>query len=170
MAEVEPLFLLVISMDIKEIELLIAPLLEQESAELVDLKLAKEGPKWVLRVFLDKPEGITLDDCAYFSDRIGALLDSSNAIDRSYLLEISSPGLDRIIKKEKDFERFSGRAIKLRLKVPEQGQRNFKGKLLGFSDGKLAVECEEGAREFSAALIDEVRLDYAADADAKLKK
>jgi len=105
-------------MDIKGIEQLITPLLEQEGTELVDLKFAKEGPKWVLRIFLDKPGGITLDDCAYFSDRIGALLDASDAINKSYLLEISSPGLDRVIKKEKDFERFSGRSVKLRLKAP----------------------------------------------------
>ncbi|OGR83688.1 MAG: hypothetical protein A3J74_02390 [Elusimicrobia bacterium RIFCSPHIGHO2_02_FULL_57_9] len=152
-------------MDIKEIEHLITPLLEQEGAELVDLKLAKEGPKWVLRIFLDKPGGITLDDCAYFSSRIGALLDSSDAMDTSYLLEISSPGLDRVIKKEKDFERFSGRAIRLRLKAPEAGQRNFKGKLLGLKEGKVAIECEGNMREFSAALIAELRLDYSAESE-----
>ena len=84
------------------------PLLEQEAAELVDLKFAKEGPKWVLRVYLDRKGGVTLDDCAYLSERIGSLIDSSDAIQRAYVLEVSSPGLDRVIKKEMDFERFSG--------------------------------------------------------------
>src|ERR1041385_5488025 len=106
-------------MNAKELEGLLAPLVEQESAELVDLRFAKEGPKWVLRVYLDKPGGITLDDCAYFSDRIGSLLDSQNAIERSYVLEVSSPGLDRVVKKPEDYRRFAGKAVKVRLRAPE---------------------------------------------------
>ncbi|MBI4376739.1 MAG: ribosome maturation factor RimP [Elusimicrobia bacterium] len=151
--------------DVSGLEQLITPLVEQESAELVDLCFAKEGRHWMLRVFLDKPGGITLDDCAYFSDRIGALLDSSNAIDRSYVLEVSSPGLDRVIKKDKDFVKFTGRAVKLRLKMPEQGQRNFKGRLRGLSEGRVLVECEGTVKSFAPELLDEVRLDYTADLD-----
>src|SRR5690242_16065104 len=98
-----------------DIEKLIEPMLAQENAELVDLTYLKEGPRWVLRVFMDKEGGITLDDCAYFSERIGSLVDASGAVDRSYVLEVSSPGLDRVIKKEKDFARFAGKAVKVRL-------------------------------------------------------
>jgi ribosome maturation factor RimP len=142
------------------LEKALTPLIEQESSELVDLTFHKEGAKWVLRVYLDKEGGITLDDCAYFSDRIGSLLDETNLVDRAYVLEVSSPGLDRIVKKEKDFIRFSGKAVTLRLKAPEQGQRNFKGTLRGYKDGKVLVEIERAAREFAQPLIDEVRLDY----------
>jgi len=151
-------------MDAKHLEGMIAPLLEQEGAELVDLKYAKEGPRWVLRVFADKPNGITLDDCAYLSERIGGLIDASGAIERSYVLEVSSPGLDRVLKKEKDFARFAGKSVKLRLKAPENGQRNFQGRLAGYRDGKVAVEINGTPREFELGLIDEVRLDYAAEA------
>jgi ribosome maturation factor RimP len=127
------------------------------------LRFAKEGPKWVLRVYLDKPGGVSLDDCAYFSDRIGSLLDSQNAIDRAYVLEVSSPGLDRVIKKEKDFERFAGKMIKVRLKVPENGQRNFKGRLLGLTNGNILLEDGERRVELPLALLDEARLDYASE-------
>lgn len=151
-------------MEISGIERLLTPLLEQESAELVDLRFAKEGPRWVLRLFLDKEGGITLDDCAYLSERIGSLIDTSGLITRSYVLEVSSPGLDRVIKYEKDYIRFSGRSVRLRLKLPSLGQRNFKGRLQGFKDGKVLVETEGGPREFAPAEIDEMRLDYAADA------
>src|SRR5579885_2134125 len=126
-------------METKQIETLVESLLEQESAELVDLRYAKEGPKWVLRVFIDKPGGVTLDDCAYFSDRIGSLLDAENAIGRSYILEVSSPGLDRVVKKPSDYRRFAGKAVKIRLKVAENGQRNFHCKLVGYENDKVVV-------------------------------
>ncbi|MBI3552922.1 MAG: ribosome maturation factor RimP [Elusimicrobia bacterium] len=160
-------------MNAAEIEKLVEPLVGQESAELVHLTFAKEGPKWVLRVFLDKEGGISLDDCAYFSDRIGSLLDTTDAMNRSYVLEVSSPGLDRIIKKEKDFARFSGKTVRLRLKVPEAGQRNFKGVLRGYRDGKVLVECEglggkEPPREFAHSLIEEVRIDSATEVEKEL--
>jgi ribosome maturation factor RimP len=143
------------------LEKAIEPLCEQESAELVDLTFAKEGPKWVLRVFIDKQGGFSLDDCAYFSDRIGSLIDESQLVTQSYILEVSSPGLDRIVKKEKDFRRFSGKTVKLRLKAPQNGQRNFKGTLRGWKEGKVLVETQPGKEEaFSFPLIDEVRLDY----------
>lgn len=145
-----------------EIEKLVEALLEQESAELVDLRFAKEGPKWVLRVFIDKqPQGVTLDDCAYFSDRIGSLLDAENAIERAYVLEVSSPGLDRVVKKPRDYQRFAGKKVKIRLKVPENGQRNYNGTLEGFENDKVIFVDESARRcEFPIALIDETRLDY----------
>lgn len=146
-----------------DIEKLIEPMLAQEYAELVDLTYLKEGPRWVLRVFMDKEGGITLDDCAYFSERIGSLVDASGAVDRSYVLEVSSPGLDRVIKKEKDFARFAGKAVKVRLKAPEQGQRNFQGVLKGLIDGKVVIESSEKTFEFPAALVAETRLDAAAE-------
>ena len=146
-----------------EIEKLLESLAEQESAELVDLRFAKEGPKWVLRVFIDKPGGVTLDDCSYFSDRIGSLLDASNAVDRAYILEVSSPGMDRVIKKPKDFQKFSGKMVKLRLKVPDNGQRNFHVKLVGFENGKVIVEDNDARREFDLNIVDETRLDIVAE-------
>lgn len=152
-------------MDAKEIEVLLTPLIEQEGGELVDLQWRKEGPQWVLRLFLDKPNGITLDDCAYFSDRVGATLDEGDKITKSYVLEVSSPGLDRVIKKDKDFERFAGKPVKLRLKLPENGQRRFAGVLKGLSEGKVSVQVEKELKAFARENIDEVRLDDSAAVD-----
>lgn len=152
-------------MEAKEIETLIMPLIEQEEGELVDLQWRREGHQWVLRLFLDKPNGISLDDCAHFSERVGALLDETNAIEQSYVLEISSPGLDRVIKKEKDFIRFSGKPVKVRIKIADNGQRRFSGVLKGLIDGKVAVQVGEILKEFPRPNIDEVRLDDAAAID-----
>ncbi len=152
-------------MEAKDIETLIAPLVEQEGGEIVDLQWRREGHRWVLRLFLDKPGGISLDDCALFSDRIGALLDEKNAIEQSYVLEISSPGLDRVIKKDKDFERFAGKAVKVRVKIAENGQRRFAGTLQGLQDGAVAVLVGGALKRFERTNVDEVRLDDAAAAD-----
>lgn len=152
-------------MDAKEIEALLTPLIEQEGGELVDLQWRKEGPQWVLRLFLDKPNGITLDDCAYFSDRVGATLDEGDKITKSYVLEVSSPGLDRVIKKDKDFERFAGKPVKLRLKLPENGQRRFAGVLQGLNEGKVSVQVEKELKAFARENIDELRLDDSAAVD-----
>ena len=152
-------------MDAKEIETLITPVIEQEGGELVDLQWRREGHQWVLRLFLDKTKGISLDDCAYFSDRVGALLDDTNAIEQSYVLEISSPGLDRVVKKDKDLERFAGKPVKVRVKIAENGQRRFAGILKGLRDGAVAVQVGPDLKLFSRANVDEVRLDDAAQAE-----
>jgi ribosome maturation factor RimP len=149
-------------MDAKEIETLLSPLVEQEGGEIVDLQWRREGHQWVLRLFLDKPNGITLDDCAYFSDRVGAFLDEKNAIEQSYVLEISSPGLDRVVKKDKDFEKYAGKPVKVRIKIAEDGQRRFSGILKGLLDGKVAVQVGATLKTFDRKNVDEVRLDDAA--------
>jgi len=152
-------------MDAKDIETLISPLIEQEGGEIVDLQWRREGHQWILRLFLDKPNGITLDDCAYFSDRVGAFLDEKNAIEQSYVLEISSPGLDRVIKKDKDFERFAGKPVKVKIKIAENGQRRFSGTLKGLNGDKVAVQVGAETKEFARQNVDEIRLDDAAAAD-----
>lgn len=152
-------------MEAKDIETLISPLIEQEGGEIVDLQWRREGHQWVLRLFLDKPNGITLDDCAYFSDRVGAFLDEKDAISQSYVLEISSPGLDRIIKKDKDFARFAGKAVKVRIKIAENGQRRFAGILKGLDGDAVAVQVGPDTKAFARANVDEIRLDDSAAAD-----
>ena len=152
-------------MDAQEIETLLTPLIETEGAEIVDVQWRQEGHRWVLRLFLDKPQGITLDDCAYFSDRVGAFLDEKDAVAKSYVLEISSPGLDRVVKKDKDLVRFSGKAVKLRLKISENGQRKFSGVLKGLAEGKVVVEVAGTLKTFDRRNIDELRLDDSAAID-----
>jgi|SRR3989339_412334 len=150
-------------METAAIEKLVEPLLAQECAEFVDLEVLREHGRQVLRFYLDKSGGITLDDCEHLSNRIGALLDEAGAVSGSYVLEVSSPGLDRVLKKEKDFVRFAGKPVQVRLRLAQDGRRNFKGVLTGFSDGKVRIECEGKPFEFPLPLIDEARLDSRAE-------
>jgi len=146
-------------MDLKRIEAAVVPILDQEAVELVDLRLSSEGGRRALVFFVDKAAGLTLDDCHYLSDRIGAMLDGENLVSGNYALEVSSPGFDRVIKKEKDFQRFAGRRVRVRLKLPVEGQRNFKGILKGCEAGEVSLEADGRAVRFAFSGVDEARLD-----------
>jgi ribosome maturation factor RimP len=115
-----------------KIEETAGPLLESEGLELIDLEYRKEGRGWVLRVFMDKPGGVTLDDCADISRQLGDMLEVEEWIPHAYTLEVSSPGLDRPLKKEKDFLRSIGKLIQLTIRQPLEGQTFFKGILLEY--------------------------------------
>jgi ribosome maturation factor RimP len=147
------------TVDLKRIEAAIEPLLAQEAAELVDLRYLREGGRWILRFYIDKPGGITLGDCEQLSYRIGGLLDLQDLMPGSYNLEVSSPGLDRVLKREKDFEKFSGHRARIRLKRPRDGQRQFRGYLKGAKEGQVILENGETTLELPLSEIDEARLD-----------
>ena len=91
----------------KAVETLLEPCLEKEGIELVDVEYVRERD-WILRIFIDKEGGVDLNDCQHISEEAGALLDEKDLIAGNYLLEVSSPGIDRILKKDKDFRRFAG--------------------------------------------------------------
>jgi ribosome maturation factor RimP len=129
---------------ISELEQFLAPLIEQERMELVDLQYATEGGQKVLRIFLDKEDGVKLTDCEIMSNKIGELLDTSDIIPDSYVLEVSSPGLDRILKKESDFVKFAGKKARVSTYAPVDGQRNFLGKIVSCADGRLTIDDETG--------------------------
>ncbi|MDX6768423.1 MAG: ribosome maturation factor RimP [Elusimicrobiota bacterium] len=152
-------------MDAKELEALLTPLVEQDGGEVVDMQWRREGHRWMLRLFLDKPKGLTLDDCEYFSNRVGAFLDEKDCITESYVLEVSSPGLDRVVKKDKDFARFAGKPVKVKLKLPDNGQRRFAGVLKGLQDGKVAVQVGDQLKAWPREGVEEVRLDDSASAE-----
>ena len=115
-----------------------------EGMELVDVEFLGRGPQAVLRIFLDKPGGITVGDCQIVSQQVGAILDVEDFIDRSYTLEVSSPGLDRKLLKPSDYQRFAGRLVRVVLKGPRQGPRRFRGRLLGMEEDKVAVDTGNG--------------------------
>ncbi|MBN1823629.1 MAG: ribosome maturation factor RimP [Endomicrobiales bacterium] len=125
---------------LEEIEKTITPILEQEKMELVDLQYAGESGRKVLRVFIDKEGGVRLDDCERMSSVIGAVLDKSDPITEPYVLEVSSPGLDRVLKKEKDFVKFKGKKARISLFAPVDGQRNFSGPILEAGGGKIKID------------------------------
>jgi ribosome maturation factor RimP len=114
---------------INRVTALISPILSDEGMELVDLDYGREATGWVLRLYIDKEEGVTLDDCATISRQVGRILDVENPITTPYALEVSSPGLRRPLKTEKDFMKYLNRFIKVKTHTPIEKQRNFKGQL-----------------------------------------
>ena len=125
--------------------------------ELVDIEQSAGGR--ILRVFIDKPEkegGVDVEDCALVSNQLSRVLAVEN-IDYERL-EISSPGLDRVLKKLADFERFTGSEINLRLRLPLAGRRNFNGVLRGVQDGKVCLTMDTGDVELELANVDKARL------------
>jgi ribosome maturation factor RimP len=123
--------------------------------ELVDLEMSNRGK--LLRLFIDKPEGISVEDCALVSNHVSNLLAVELDIDYDRL-EVSSPGLDRVVKKKADFERFAGQRIKLKLRVPMESKKNFVGMLQGIQGEDVLLENEAGVQRFALSNIEKARL------------
>jgi ribosome maturation factor RimP len=116
-----------------------------EGIEIVDIDLLGGGRARLLRIFIDKPEGVSHADCELITKDVGTILDVEDVIpgDR-YTLEVSSPGVERKLSKPRDFERFTGQKVKLTLREPIENQRRWEGKLAGFSDGVITLEPAPG--------------------------
>ena len=120
--------------------------------ELVEVELRGGGKSRMLRVFLDKPAGVTHEDCAQFSREFGTILDVEDVIPGgTYVLEVSSPGLDRKLVKPSDYERFAGSKVKLMTREPVNGNRHFEGRLESFRDGRLTLDLSEARRKHRPA-------------------
>jgi len=114
---------------------------DSSGLELVDVDLRGGGKARMLRIFIDKPEGVTHEDCSNFSREVGTIFDVEDAVPGgSYILEVSSPGLERKLLKPSDYERFIGSLIKLTTLDPIAGNRHFEGRLKSFHDGRLELE------------------------------
>jgi ribosome maturation factor RimP len=127
---------------IERVTQLAQPVLEENKVELVDLTYRQEGRKMVLRFLVDKDAGITLDECAVLNDQIGAVLDTDDTIASSYVLEVSSPGLDRPLRTRRDFERVLGKTIEVFLKEHIEGKLSYVGRLSGVDDTAITLEPE----------------------------
>jgi ribosome maturation factor RimP len=124
----------------KKIESLLEPIAIKKGYELVDVQYVKENGDWVVRIFIDKNGGVAMSDCEKMSMLFGVALDESNILKNFYVLEISSPGFNKILKKEESFKRFIGSKIKLRTVEPISNQKNFLGNLLDCKDGKIKID------------------------------
>ena len=145
------------------LEARIATLAEQTAAvmgmEIVLIEIKGGGNRSIVRVFIDQPEGISLNDCERFSRRFSVLLDVEDWIPFRYVLEVSSPGLDRPLTKETDFQRFAGKNARIRTRLPIEGQRSFKGKILRAGEGRVVMELDQGKQaEISTAEIEKANL------------
>lgn len=123
--------------------------------EMVDLEISGRGK--LLRLFIDKPGGITIDDCAIVSEHVSHFLAVEHDIDYDRL-EVSSPGLDRVLKKVSDFERFAGNRVQVKLRVPVEGRKNYVGILRGIEQGAVRLESESGELQLALENIDKARL------------
>jgi ribosome maturation factor RimP len=114
---------------------------QSSGLEVVEIDLLGGGKARTLRIFIDKPEGVTHEDCANFSREAGTIFDVEDAVPgATYTLEVSSPGLDRKLSKPADFARFTGSLVKLMTRDPVNGNRHFEGRLKAFQDGRLSLE------------------------------
>jgi ribosome maturation factor RimP len=139
---------------------LVEPIVVDEGMELVDLQFRRENRGWVLRVLLDKEDGVNVADCTKASRQVSTVLDVKDLIDRPYFLEVSSPGLDRPLKKEADFQRFKGRKASIEIDRSIDGQRRFSGKLLGIESGIITIMAERGNTQVPFSWIKKAKLCY----------
>ena len=139
-------------------EALLAPIVEEAGFELVDVEYVKEAGCWYLRGYIDKPGGIAVDDCEAVSRVFSDRLDEDDFIEDSYIMEISSPGLDRPLKKDKDFARSMGKAVEIRTYRPIDRQKEFSGVLTAYDDNSVTIDEDGNLRTFDRKEIALIRL------------
>ncbi len=128
---------------IEKIAPVISPVLDDMGLELVDIEYLSEHGKWILRIYIDKAGGVTVGDCARISREVSDLIDVEEIFQHEYVLEVSSPGLNRRLKREKDFLKALGKKIKVKMVAPINGRRNFIGYLHSLHDGSLYIDLGE---------------------------
>ena len=142
-------------------EAILLPIIEKQGFDLWDVEYVKEGGTWYLRAYIDKPGGILVDDCEAVSRELSDLLDEEDFIEEAYILEVSSPGLGRPLKKEKDFLRSIGKEIEIRTYRMIDGQKEFRGILKEFDKHTVTIENDEGeAKTFDKSDTSLIRLAF----------
>ena len=141
-------------------EAFLLPVLAEHNFELWDVEYVKEAGTWYLRAYIDKPGGITIDDCEVISRILSDWLDQADFIEDSYILEVSSPGLGRPLKKERDFERSLGEEVEIRLYKALNKQKEFTGILKAYDKETVTIETAEGELVFNRSDIALIRLAF----------
>jgi ribosome maturation factor RimP len=142
----------------EELTRLLEPTVERLGYELADLELRLSGRDSVVRVFIDKPQGVGLEDCEAVSRQVSAVLDVEDPVPGHYVLEVSSPGLDRKLTKPAHYRRYVGDDVRVQLRVPLEGRKKFRGKLLAASEDTIQIEVDGQVHELPIATIDTARL------------
>lgn len=140
------------------VEEMLQPIMEQGGYELVDIEYVKEGSNWFLRVYVDKPGGIDIDDCGRISEALSAKLDEKDPIPTAYFLEVSSPGAERPLKKPEDYRKSVGKHVFVTTYEPVDGLKEFEGVLLSFDDETVAVQVGRKKHEIPYAKVAGARL------------
>ena len=141
-------------------ESLVLPIIESAGLELWDVEYVKEGSDYYLRVYIDKSGGVNIDDCVLVTRALNEKLDADDFIEDAYILEVSSPGLTRKLKKDKEFEKSIGKLIRVKLYKAEEGSKEHVGRLKDFAPDKLTIEVDEADISLSRDNISSVRLEY----------
>ncbi len=118
---------------------IVEPILTEKSLELADLEFVKEGPNWYLRIYIDKEGGVTIEDCESVSRILEKKLDEKDPIEQAYILEVSSPGIDRPLKKPEHFQKYIGEIIDIKLYKPLEGKKEYQGELKQFENGVITI-------------------------------
>lgn len=145
---------------VQQVMQLIEPILNEMDVELVDVEFLSVRSKWVLRIFVDEQDGITLDRCAQVSKEIGTLIDMKDIVEHEYVLEVSSPGLNRPLKKVKDFIWATGKKVTLKTVSPVNGRRKFTGILKSFNEGALAIQTDNDLVSLPLINVEKANLVY----------
>ncbi len=143
----------------EKVKELVLPILEERDLKLVDVEFIK-GSKPVLRIYIYNPEGTTIENCEWVSRRIGALLDVEDIIPYSYILEVSSPGLNRKLKNKEEYDIFKGRDIAIYTKEPVKERTSFKGKLKGIENDMIKLEEEGETIDIPYEKVSSARLEF----------
>ena len=142
-------------------EEILIPIMEELGFELVDVEYVKEGSTWYLRTYIDKPGGITIDDCEVVSRRLSDILDEKDYINDAYIMEVSSPGLGRPLKKDKDFKRSMGEEVEIRTYRMVDKKKEFTGLLVAYDEETVTIEFEdETTKTFNRGDIALIRLAF----------
>ncbi|AIM17705.1 ribosome maturation factor RimP [Neobacillus sedimentimangrovi] len=129
------------------VEELAAPIIQELGLELVDIEYVKEGKSWFLRVYIDKDDGVDIEDCGIVSERLSEKLDETDPIPHNYFLEVSSPGAERPLKKPKDYEKAIGKNVFIKTYEPIDGEKSFEGTLLEFDGQTVKIEVKIKTRK-----------------------
>jgi ribosome maturation factor RimP len=134
------------------VEELVTPILTENGLELVDIEYVKEGKNWFLRVYIDKDNGIDIEECGIVSERLSEKLDALDPIPHNYFLEVSSPGAERPLKKEKDYQRAIGKNVFIKTYEPIDGEKAFEGILTDYNGETVTVEVKIKTRKKTVVL------------------
>ncbi len=141
-----------------QVEAFSRPVVEELGCSLWDVEYVREGGEWFLRLYIDKEGGVDIDDCEKVSRAIDPILDEKDPIPDSYHFEVCSAGLERVLKRPRDFEQFMGSPVLVKLYTPKQGRKEFPGTLTGYEDGRVTVTVGGETVTFEKSEVAMVRL------------
>ena len=148
----------------KRTEELVLDIINGTEIELWDVEYVKEGSEFYLRVYIDKPGGITIDDCVEVNRALNPKLDEEDFVEEAYTLEVSSPGLTRKLKKDRDFEKSIGKLVHIKLYKAESGSKEFIGRLVSFDEEKIVIKSDDGDDDSEVSLdrsnVSSARLEF----------